>query len=109
MSGLVAISPLLAAFFELITEYEAQSTHAKTLSKFTVALNISRLDLFNPVFIISWHFSPSSPGALDEGPAKSGTNAYVAYLRSKFCRLICFSLNMCSRALLGVVSKMPAA
>ena len=34
------------------------------------------------------------------GGGKSGTNAYVAYRRSKFCRLIYFSLNMCSRALL---------
>ena len=40
------------------------------------------------------------------GPVNSGTNAYIAY---NFFRLIVFSLNMCSRALLGVVSKMPAA
>ena len=56
--------PPARSFFELITGYEAQSTHAESLSKFTLALNISRLNLFNPLFIISWNFSPSSPGAL---------------------------------------------
>ena len=43
------------------------------------------------------------------GPVKSGTNAYVAYLRPKFRLLSLFSEDSSSRALLAVVSKMPAA
>ena len=43
------------------------------------------------------------------GPVKSGTNAYVAYLRPKFRCLILFYEDSSPRDLLAVVSKMPAA
>ena len=79
LSGLVAIVCLLAAFFELINGCEAQSTHAESLSKFTLALNISRLNLYSPLFIISWHFCPGSPG-------RQGHPAACLVLRGNFGR-----------------------
>ena len=56
LSGLVTIFLLLSTFFELITGYELQSTHAESWSTFTLALNTSLLNFFNPFFIMSWHF-----------------------------------------------------
>ena len=64
LAGLVHMFLLLATVFVLITGYEVQSPHAESWSKFTLTLNTSFLNFFNPCFAISWHVSPSAPGAL---------------------------------------------